>query len=555
MDSTTVSVTVSLSTSNNVSICGTLYNHRDQAKILMPLFYSIVFVVGLLGNCLALHVIRPNMKKINSTTLYSLNLVISDILFTLSLPLRIIYYGMGFHWPLGEALCKISGLIFYINTYAGVNFMTCLSVDRFIAVVLPLRFGRLRKVSNVRYICVGVWLVVLAQTLPLLGMPMTNEEPNGHITCMEYPNFEKVDYIATVLIGAVFLGYIIPVVTILVCYSVLCSKLHLSAKTNHLTEKSGRSRKAIGVICCVSLVFVVCFSPYHIDILQYMIRKLASNPDCADLTAFQVSLHITVCLMNLNSCLDPFIYFFACKGYKRKLLKLLKMQVSMSFSSAVRTSHEGSSKDIIDGNKIQLNSCTIGTTSERLSERRNHRYEWTGNWGTKSCIRWERILCLSGPALIRTAPQTNCSEHWNWLTPAFMDSKQLLRISAIFDHRKNLAALVFTYFPINISELLWKREIIAAKDRQEETFFSSSMLVCCLCADGRTTQSRIRVDRLLIKSWKRHWWTSTSRHVKGYIAKKQYTHLKKRFKSNNFIFATGQWPHNILTRLLLWTLR
>lgn len=367
MDSPTVPIAFTNGSNNS---CDTLYAHRDYARVLMPIFYCIVFLVGLLGNCLALHVIRPNLKKINSTTLYSLNLVISDILFTLSLPVRIVYYALGFHWPLGEVMCKISGLIFYINTYSGVNFMTCLSVDRFIAVVLPLRFARLRKVSNVRYICIGVWLLVLAQTLPLLSMSMTHQEPDGFITCMEYPNFEKVDNVATILIGAVFLGYIIPVVTILVCYIVLCSKLHITAKNNHLTERSGRSRKAIGVICCVSLVFVVCFSPYHIDILQYMIRKLVSSPDCADLTAFQISLHITVCLMNLNSCLDPFIYFFACKGYKRKLLKLLKMQVSMSFSSAVRTSPEGSSKDVIDGNKIQLNSSTVGTAGERLTERR-----------------------------------------------------------------------------------------------------------------------------------------------------------------------------------------
>lgn len=378
MSSTTPHETLTSSTTSNGSngsSCETLYNHREYARVLMPLVYSIVFFVGLFGNCLALHVIRPNLKKMNSTTLYSLNLVISDILFTLSLPVRIAYYALGFNWPLGESLCKISGLIFYINTYAGVNFMTCLSVDRFIAVVLPLRFGRFRKVHNVRYICVGVWLVVLAQTLPLLNMPMTEVEPDGYITCMEYPNFDKIPHIAVILIGAVFLGYVIPVVTILVCYSILCSKLHSTAKNNRLTEKSGRSRKVIGVICCVSLVFVICYSPYHIDILQYMIRKLTSSPGCPELTTFQVSLHITVVLMNLNSCLDPFIYFFACKGYKRKLLKLLKLQVSMSFSSVGRTSPEGSSKDNIDGNKMHLNSCTLGSTSERLSERRVVRHE------------------------------------------------------------------------------------------------------------------------------------------------------------------------------------
>nr|XP_019956133.1 PREDICTED: G-protein coupled receptor 183-like [Paralichthys olivaceus] len=375
MGSTAAPVIFTSSPTNNGSTCNTLYNHRTYARVFMPILYCTIFVVGLLGNCLALHVIRPNLKKMNSTTLYSLNLVMSDILFTLTLPFRIVYYALGFNWVLGETLCKISGFIFYINTYAGVNFMTCLSVDRFIAVVLPLRFARLRRVSNVRYICVGVWLLVLAQTLPLLGMPMTNVEDDNFITCMEYPNFEKVDHIATILIGAVFLGYFIPVITILVCYTVLCSKLHLTAKNNHLTEKSGRSRKVIGVICCVSLVFVVCFSPYHIDILQYMIRKLVSSPDCADLTAFQVSLHITVCLMNLNSCLDPFIYFFACKGYKRKLKKLLRLQVSMSFSSVVRTSPEGSSKDIIDGNKVPLNSTTAGAASERLIERRLNKSE------------------------------------------------------------------------------------------------------------------------------------------------------------------------------------
>ncbi|XP_015218997.1 G-protein coupled receptor 183-A [Lepisosteus oculatus] len=347
-----------LSSNGSNDTCTNLYDHRDTAKILMPLHYSIVFIVGLLGNALALHVIRPNLKKMNSTTLYSTNLVISDILFTLSLPLRIYYYAKGFHWSLGEGLCKAITLIFYINTYAGVNFMTCLSVDRFIAVVLPLRYSRLRKVQNVKYICVIVWLIVLAQTLPLLTMPMTRKEAAGHITCMEYPNFENIPNLPFMLIGAVFLGYFIPVVTILVCYSGLCWKLHFAAKQNQFTDKSGRNKKAISVIFFVILVFVVCFSPYHIDLLQYMIRKLMYTPDCKELYRFQVSLHATVCLMNFNSCMDPFIYFFACKGYKRKIMKMMKRQVSVSFSSVVKTSPDGSSRDVIEGNKasIPLNS-------------------------------------------------------------------------------------------------------------------------------------------------------------------------------------------------------
>ncbi|XP_045555505.1 G-protein coupled receptor 183-like isoform X4 [Salmo salar] len=288
-------------------VCTNLYDHRPVARVLMSLHYSLVFMLGFLGNALALHVIRPNLAKINSTTLYSANLAASDVLFTLALPLRIAYYALGFHWPLGETLCRVTALLFYVNTYAGVNFMTCLAVDRFVAVVLPLRYTRFCRARTVRYVCVGVWVLVLVQTLPLLSVTMTRAEPDGTTTCMEYPNFENgvVEGLPYVLIGAVVMGYGIPVATILCCYLVLLWKLRLVTRSGvgGRGHRSLRSQKATGVIA-------------------------------------GMSLHFTVCLMNLNCCLDPFVYFFACKGYKRRVMKMLRVQVSASFSSVVRTGED-----------------------------------------------------------------------------------------------------------------------------------------------------------------------------------------------------------------------
>ncbi len=323
--------------------CTNLYDHREVAHILIPLAYSIICPVGLLGNALALHVIFFNITKLNSITLYSANLAVSDILFCLTLPLRAVYYGLGFHWPLGEGLCKAIALLFYLNCYAGVNFMTCLAIDRFVALVFPLKLTKLRKVKNARLVCLAIWLLVFAQTLPLLTVNLTKTGHNNYTTCMEYPNFEGLlKGLPYLLIVGVVLGFGVPLVTIITCYSILTRKLNLAAKSNRLTERSGRTKKARGVIAGVVFVFVVCFSPYHLDILQYMIRKLIYNPDCMELQSFQISLHITVCLMNLNSCLDPFVYFFACKGYKQKLMRMMKWQVGTHFSSAGRTSPESS---------------------------------------------------------------------------------------------------------------------------------------------------------------------------------------------------------------------
>lgn len=309
----------------------------------MPLAYFIIFLVGSFGNVLALYTIFSNMDKLNSSTLYSANLVVSDLLLCMALPVRALYYGLGFHWPLGEGLCKVTAMLFYANCYAGVNFMTCLAVDRFVAVALRPKLVCLRNIRNVKLICLTMWLLVLAQTLPLLSMPMTNVEPDGTVTCMEYPNFEhKVENLPYMLIGGVILGFGIPLGTILFCYSVLSRRLWLAAKANRLTERSGRTHRARTVIAGVVLVFIVCYGPYHVDLLQYMIRKLLYQPECDELRSFQISLHVTVCFMNFNSCLDPFVYFFACKGYKRKVLMLLKRQVSNSTGSAGHCSHGSS---------------------------------------------------------------------------------------------------------------------------------------------------------------------------------------------------------------------
>ncbi|XP_073470526.1 G-protein coupled receptor 183 [Aquarana catesbeiana] len=324
------------------------YFHRNTARILLPIFYTVIFVFGLFGNILALFVIHKNRRKLNSTTLYSKNLVISDIFFAIASPTRIVYYALGFDWILGEAFCRITALFIYINTYAGVNFMTCLSIDRFLAVVHPHRFNRIRRVRSARIICIVVWLVVFLQTFPLLLMDMSRVEGDAKITCMEYPNFENLPNLPYMLLGACLIGYLIPLIIILFCYSQISLKLCQTAKKNPLTEKSGTNKKATNTIILVIVVFFICFTPYHIAIIQYMIKKLQYEPDCSEKQIFHAILHTTVCLMNLNCCLDPLIYFFACKGYKNQIMRLLKRQASISSSSATRPAADGSSRDITE---------------------------------------------------------------------------------------------------------------------------------------------------------------------------------------------------------------
>ncbi|XP_051564016.1 G-protein coupled receptor 183-like isoform X2 [Myxocyprinus asiaticus] len=304
---------------------------KESAQILFPIFYSLVLIISVAGNSLVLCITCQKKQKINSTTIYLINLAISDTLFTMALPGRITYYIRRFDWPFGDYLCRLTAMIFYSNTYAGIAFMTCISVDRYLAMLHRQRCQRLRKTKVVQGICALVWVMVLLETSPLLFKSTMGEE-DGHRTCMEFSNFDG-QKMAYGLLFACVIGFCVPLGLILCCYSQVNSKLSRAAKENPMTNRSGSNSRAKNMILLILLSFVVCFSPYHINIMQFLVRKLFYEPSCEDLKTLKMSLQVTVAMMNFNCCLDPVIYFFAIKTYKQRVMSLFKSYISTSASS------------------------------------------------------------------------------------------------------------------------------------------------------------------------------------------------------------------------------
>lgn len=104
--------------SANQSSCD-VFIYQSAAVVLFPVFYSLIFLISLCGNSLVLYVICQRKQKFNSTSIYLVNLALSDTLFTLALPGRITYYIRWFDWPFGDLLCRLTALLFFANTYAG----------------------------------------------------------------------------------------------------------------------------------------------------------------------------------------------------------------------------------------------------------------------------------------------------------------------------------------------------------------------------------------------------------------------------------------------------
>lgn len=102
----------------NQSVCD-VFVYQRAAVVLFPIFYSVIFIISVCGNSLVLYVICQRKQKFNSTSIYLVNLALSDTLFTLTLPSRITYYIRHYDWPFGDLLCRLTTLLFFANTYAG----------------------------------------------------------------------------------------------------------------------------------------------------------------------------------------------------------------------------------------------------------------------------------------------------------------------------------------------------------------------------------------------------------------------------------------------------
>ncbi|GAA6081756.1 C-C chemokine receptor type 5-like, partial [Tachysurus ichikawai] len=61
-------------------------NVMDFSRVFLPTLYSIVFIVGFMGNCLVVCVLIKYHKKSNMSDVCLFNLALSDLLFLLSLP-------------------------------------------------------------------------------------------------------------------------------------------------------------------------------------------------------------------------------------------------------------------------------------------------------------------------------------------------------------------------------------------------------------------------------------------------------------------------------------
>ncbi|XP_018542079.1 opioid receptor, delta 1b [Lates calcarifer] len=273
--------------------------------------YSLICVVGLLGNVLVMYGVVRYTKMKTATNIYIFNLALADALATSTLPFQSAKCLMR-TWPFGELLCKVVIAIDYYNMFTSIFTLTMMSVDRYIAVCHPVRALDFRTPAKAKLINICIWILSSAIGVPVMIIAVTKETDKGNIVCtLRFPkpeqNWDKVMKICVFIFA-----FVVPVLVITICYGLMILRLKSVRLLSGSKEKDRNLRRITRMVLVVVAAFIICWTPIHIFI---MVRTMV-DIDQKNLLVM-ASWHLCIALGYTNSSLNPVLYAFLDENFKR----------------------------------------------------------------------------------------------------------------------------------------------------------------------------------------------------------------------------------------------
>ncbi|XP_032356965.1 platelet-activating factor receptor [Etheostoma spectabile] len=347
---------------------GSIFLDSEFRYILLPVVYGIIFILGLFANLYVLFVLRclREAKAMGEIRIYMTNLTIADLLFVCALPFWIDYYSRHGNWVYTDFMCRLTGSLFFINTYGSILFLGAISVNRYWAVTRPLDAASSNHRRRGIIVCIVIWVFTVAMATQSLISPGTNTYDNNFIHCFEgYQDrtaLQKKILAAThfAIIGMFLVVFFLVVMcNFLIARALLSqnppqsefrSETIISRKSNRTMSSStkrprGVKRRALQMLLAVVGVFVVCFLPHHIiqgfwtlAVLQITQGWGHVDWDQKTLQALNDAHQLTLVLMALNCILDPVVYYFATRKFRRFITAQFKKVVRGEGCSQTLTS-------------------------------------------------------------------------------------------------------------------------------------------------------------------------------------------------------------------------
>ena len=241
-----------MNTTVNGSGCSIPFN-PTTATIGETFACCLILVVSLLGNSFIAIIVYKTHTLRKPINFLIVNMFMSDLLFPIFLFPKELTYLYTDSWlisgPLGQALCKLSHFLTDVSFVVSIQSLVLIAVDRFGAVVFPLR-SPLISSKLCPFFILATWIIAMAVLSPYLVALKLAVYP-GQLVCLARWNEAFGEFFFKNYFLAVFVVFFfIPIVMLTIVYSIIVIKL-MSQKilgeqsTNSEQQRAKRNRNPL----------------------------------------------------------------------------------------------------------------------------------------------------------------------------------------------------------------------------------------------------------------------------------------------------------------------
>ncbi|XP_064188380.1 type-1 angiotensin II receptor [Anguilla rostrata] len=289
---------------------------------LIPVVYGCNFIIGIVGNSMVVAVIYWYMKLKTVANIFVLNLAVSDLTFLITLPMWATFTATGYHWPFSGFLCKASAGLVIFNLYTSVFFLTSLSIDRYLAIVHPVRSRQRRTVVYARITCVLIWVFAFLLSVPTALTRDVFQITSSNITvCAILQRTQPNQALVAISLMKSVLGFLIPFIIIITCYCLIGKAL---LDSNCIQKDKSHSDEVLRMLAAVVLAFFICWVPHQVFHFMDVLALLKVIENCRTIDIIDTAMPFTICIAYFNSCMNPILYGFVGRNFRKNLLRLLR---------------------------------------------------------------------------------------------------------------------------------------------------------------------------------------------------------------------------------------
>ena len=298
-------------------------------KIGQTIALSLILPVSLVGNSLVVLIVykTPTLRK--PINYFIANMAISDLLYPIFWQPWFLSSLHAKSWliggQLGQALCKFVSFSGSVSTVVSTQNLILIAVDRFGAVVFPLRSPLIRS-KLCPFFILATWIVAVAVNSPFFFANELVESPERNWCVTKWKKvFGDSSSYASFQLAYYILFIYIPVLLLAILYSIIFIKLKTQVhpgeqSTNNQQQRKRRNRNVLQMSIAIVVVFEICWLPHTTYVLIGRYSASSRHFSCGILIFQEVSN----VMVHAYCAINPLICFLFSSHYRQALQRLIK---------------------------------------------------------------------------------------------------------------------------------------------------------------------------------------------------------------------------------------